>query len=131
MASKLEKIGKSFSSFNPFPSMPSVATGDKKQFQYIQIAFKTPFRRSIQDSNKLWTIYFLKSFFVITLVQSKQICSFDRHRRNAHTFDYFGRSERNRFFHRLPNVISDTSYKSCLSSFLVRNPNENPSSDLK
>ena len=40
----------------------------------------------------------LKSFFVITLVQSKQICSFDRRRRNAHRFDYFGRSEWNRFF---------------------------------
>ena len=31
----------------------------------------------------------LNFFFVITLVQSKQICSFDRRRRNAHTFDYF------------------------------------------
>ena len=29
-----------FSSFNPFPSMPSVATGDRKQFQYLQIVFK-------------------------------------------------------------------------------------------
>ena len=28
-----------FSSFSPFPSMPSIATGDKKQFHYIQIAF--------------------------------------------------------------------------------------------
>jgi len=32
-ASKLEKIGPIFSSFNPFPSLPSVATDDKKQFQ--------------------------------------------------------------------------------------------------
>ena len=31
--SKLEKIGPIFSSFNPFPSLPSVATDDKKQFQ--------------------------------------------------------------------------------------------------
>ena len=35
----------------------------------------------------------LKSFFVIALVQSKQICTFDRHRRKVHTFDDFGRSE--------------------------------------
>ena len=32
-ASKLEKIGPIFSSFNPFPSLPLVATDDKKQFQ--------------------------------------------------------------------------------------------------
>jgi len=32
-ASKLEKIGPIFSSFNPFPSLPSVATDGKKQFQ--------------------------------------------------------------------------------------------------
>ena len=28
-----------FSSFSPFPSMPSVATGDRKQFKYLQIVF--------------------------------------------------------------------------------------------
>ena len=28
-----------FSSFSPFPSMPSVAIGDRKQFQYLQIVF--------------------------------------------------------------------------------------------
>ena len=33
VASKLEKIGPFFSSFNPFPSLPSVATDDRKQFQ--------------------------------------------------------------------------------------------------
>ena len=33
MASKREKIGPIFSSFNPFPSLPSVATDDRKQFQ--------------------------------------------------------------------------------------------------
>ena len=33
MASKLEKIGPIFSSFNPFPSLPSAATDDSKQFQ--------------------------------------------------------------------------------------------------
>jgi len=31
--SKLEKIGPIFSSFNPFPSLSSVATHDRKQFQ--------------------------------------------------------------------------------------------------
>ena len=37
----------------------------------------------------------LKYSLVITLVQGKQICSFDRRRRNPHTFNYFGRSEWN------------------------------------
>ena len=37
MASKLEKIGPIFSSFNPFPLLPSVATGDRKQFQWRKI----------------------------------------------------------------------------------------------
>ena len=32
-ASKLENVGPTFSSFNPFPSLPSVATNDKKQIQ--------------------------------------------------------------------------------------------------
>ena len=45
-----------------------------------------PFRRSVQIQNKL--------------------CSFDRRRRNVHTFDYFGRSEWNRFF---PPFNSSTS----------------------
>ena len=39
IASKLEKIGPIFSSFNPFPSLPSVATDDRKQFQYRKIVF--------------------------------------------------------------------------------------------
>ena len=30
-----------FSSFNPSPSMPSKATGDRKQFQYLQIVVST------------------------------------------------------------------------------------------
>jgi len=30
IASELEKIGPIFSSFNPFPSLPSVATDDRK-----------------------------------------------------------------------------------------------------
>ena len=33
MASNLEKIGPIFSSFNLFPSLPSVATDGRKQFQ--------------------------------------------------------------------------------------------------
>ena len=33
IASKLEKIDPIFSSFNPFPSLPSVAKDDRKQFQ--------------------------------------------------------------------------------------------------
>ena len=37
IASKLEKIGPIFSSFNPFPSLPSVATDDRKQFQCRKI----------------------------------------------------------------------------------------------
>ena len=41
------KTGKNwqiFSSFNPLPSMPSVATGDRKQFQYIQIVLNNKTR---------------------------------------------------------------------------------------
>ena len=34
MASKLEKIGPIFSSCNPFPSLPLVATDDRNQFQW-------------------------------------------------------------------------------------------------
>ena len=37
MALKLEKVGATFSSFNPFPSLPSVATDDRKQFQCLNI----------------------------------------------------------------------------------------------
>ena len=33
---KIRKGWPIFSSFNPLPSMPSVATGDRKQFQYLQ-----------------------------------------------------------------------------------------------
>ena len=31
ISSKLEKIGQTFLSFNPFPSLPSVATNERKQ----------------------------------------------------------------------------------------------------
>ena len=38
-----------FSSFNPFPSMPSVVTGDRKQFQYIQIVFNNKTRSLVLE----------------------------------------------------------------------------------
>ena len=38
-ASKLEKIGPIFSSFNPFPSLSFAATDDRKQFQCRNIVF--------------------------------------------------------------------------------------------
>ena len=44
IASKLEKIGPDFSSFNPFPSSPSVATDDRKQFQCRKIVFNNKAR---------------------------------------------------------------------------------------
>ena len=44
VASKFEKIGQFFSNFNPFPSLPSIATGDSKQFQYLQIVFNNKTR---------------------------------------------------------------------------------------
>ena len=37
--------------------------------------------------------FLLKSFLIITLVVSKEICSFDRRRTNTHMFNYFGRLE--------------------------------------
>ena len=39
MASRLEKIGAMFSSYNLFSSLPSVATDDRKQFQCHEIFF--------------------------------------------------------------------------------------------
>ena len=40
-----------FSSFNPFPSMPSVATGDRKQFQYLQIVLNNKTRSLVLKFN--------------------------------------------------------------------------------
>ena len=40
-----------FSSFNPFPSMPSVATGDRKQSQYLQIVFNNTTRSLVLEFN--------------------------------------------------------------------------------
>ena len=34
---KLEKVGPFFQSFNPYPSLQSAATDDRKQFQCINI----------------------------------------------------------------------------------------------
>ena len=44
IASKLEQIGPIFSSFNPFPSLPSVATDDRKQFQCCKIGLNNKAR---------------------------------------------------------------------------------------
>ena len=40
-----------FSSFNPFPSMPPVATDDRKQFQYIQIVLNNKTRSLVLKFN--------------------------------------------------------------------------------
>jgi len=51
IASKLEKIGPIFSSFNPFPSLPSVATDDRKQFQSRKIVFYNKARALFLEFN--------------------------------------------------------------------------------
>ena len=45
------KLWPVFSSFNPFPSMPSVAIGDTKQFQYLQIVFDNKTRSLVLEFN--------------------------------------------------------------------------------
>ena len=42
-----------FSSFNPFPSMPSVAIGDRKQFQYLQIGFNNKTRSLVLEFSSI------------------------------------------------------------------------------
>ena len=37
--------------FHPFPSMPSVATDDRKQFQYLQIVFNNKTRSLVLEFN--------------------------------------------------------------------------------
>ena len=37
MALKLEKVGSTFSSFSPCPSLPSIETDNKEQFQFLNI----------------------------------------------------------------------------------------------
>ena len=44
IASKFEKLGPIFSSFNPFPSLPSVAKDDRKQFQCRKVVFNNKAR---------------------------------------------------------------------------------------
>jgi len=51
IASKLEKIGPIFSSFNPFPSLPSVATDNRKQFQCRKIVFNNKARPLFLEFN--------------------------------------------------------------------------------
>ena len=51
MASKLEKIGPIFSSFNPFPSLPSVATDDRKHFQCPKVVFNNKTRQLFLEFN--------------------------------------------------------------------------------
>ena len=51
MASKLEEIGPIFSRFNPFPSLPSAATDDRKQFQCRKIVFSNKTRPLFVEFN--------------------------------------------------------------------------------
>ena len=51
IASKLEKIAPIFSSFNPLPSVPSVATDDRKQFQCRKIVFSNKARSLFLEFN--------------------------------------------------------------------------------
>jgi len=51
VASKLEQIGPIFSSFNPFPSLPSVTTNDTKQFQCRKIVFNNKARPLFLEFN--------------------------------------------------------------------------------
>jgi len=63
IASKLEKIGPIFSSFNPFPSLPSVATDDRKQFQCRKIVLNNKARPLIWNSIDAKTLFsFLKRY---------------------------------------------------------------------
>ena len=51
IALKLEKIGPIFSSFNPFPSLSSAATDDRKQFQCRKIVFNNKARPLFLEFN--------------------------------------------------------------------------------
>ena len=50
-ASMLENISPIFSSFNPFPALPSVATDDRKQFQCCKIVFNSKTRTLFFEFN--------------------------------------------------------------------------------
>ena len=63
IASKLEKIGQIFSSFNPFLSMPSAATDGRKQFQCRKIVLNNKARPLIWNSIDAKTLFsFLKRY---------------------------------------------------------------------
>jgi len=51
IASKLEKIGPIFSSCNPVPFLPSVATDNRKQFQCRKIVFNNKARPLFLEFN--------------------------------------------------------------------------------
>jgi len=51
ITSKLEKIGPIFSSFSPLPSLPSVTTDDRKQFQCRKIVFNNKARALFLEFN--------------------------------------------------------------------------------
>ena len=58
---KLEKVGPTFSSFNPCPSMPSVVISDRKQFQCLNIVFNRKARLSL-PTDVLWGSFVTHSF---------------------------------------------------------------------
>ena len=60
IASKLEKIGPMFSSFNPFPSLPLAVADDRKQFQYCKIVFNNKLDHYFWNSIDTETLF---SFF--------------------------------------------------------------------
>ena len=51
IASKLEKNGPRFLSFNPFPSLPSAATDGRKQFQCHKVALNNKTRPLLVEFN--------------------------------------------------------------------------------
>ena len=51
MASKRGKVGPIFSSFNPFPSLPSVAKDARKQFRCRKIVFNNKTRPLFLEFN--------------------------------------------------------------------------------
>ena len=51
LASKLAYIGTIFSSFNPFPSLPSIVTDDRKQFQCGKIVLNNKARPLFLEFN--------------------------------------------------------------------------------
>jgi len=57
IAPKLENLGPIFSSFNPFPSLPSVATDDRKQFQCCKIVFNNKARLFFWNSIDFETLF--------------------------------------------------------------------------